>query len=97
MVRSSSGDVDIIVFHAHYFFGCDVKVYIDIGLGTHRKLFHISFFRLPTKQRNVLLGIHLFTGKDYLSSFFKKKKTLKMLYQNREKPQFHHWVFIPWY
>lgn len=95
MVRSSSGDIDIIVFHAHYFFGCDVRVYIDIG--THRKLFHISFFRLPTKQRNVLLGIHLFTGNDYLSSFFKKKKILNMLYQNREKPQFHHWVFIPWY
>ena len=74
MIRSPSGDIDIIVLFVHHFHNSDVNIYIDNGTGAQRKVLDISSCTLPSEQCNALLGVHAFSGNDYLSSFFRKGK-----------------------
>ncbi len=73
IVRSSSGDVDIPIIllaneaeHLH--------VFIDNGTGKHRRLLDLNACELSQLQKEALLGLHAFSGNDYISSFLRKGK-----------------------
>ena len=71
MVRSPSGDIDILVlFNLHQFEG--KNVFIDNGVGKNRKIIDMSTTMLSSQQRHALTGVHAFSGNDYISRFFRK-------------------------
>ena len=73
MVRSPSGDIDIVaLFVAHDFPG--VQVLIDNGTGLNRKIIDATSSNLEIENRRALIGLHAFSGNDYVSSFFRKGK-----------------------
>ena len=73
MVRSSSGDIDVLaLFVAHDFAG--VKVLIDNGTGLNRKIVNVTSSTLDIEKKRALIGLHAFSGNDYVSSFFRKGK-----------------------
>lgn len=73
LLRSSSGDIDIpIILLANE--DPNLHVYIDNGTGKSRKLLDLAACDLTTIQKQALLGMHAFTGNDYVSSFFRKGK-----------------------
>ena len=77
MVRSPSGDIDILLlFLAHDFAG--VQVLIDNGSGKDRKVIDITSSTLPDEQKKALIGMHTFSGNDYVSSFFQKGKNCRL-------------------
>ena len=83
MVRSPSGDIDILVlFLLHQFEG--KTVYIDNGTGKHRKIIDMSTSFLSAEQSQALAGMHAFSENDYMSSFFRKGKLMiwKLLLKN---------------
>ena len=83
MVRSPSGDIDILVlFLLHQFEG--KTVYIDKGTGKHRKIIDMSTSFLSAEHSQALAGMHAFSGNDYISSFFRKGKLMiwKLLLKN---------------
>ena len=85
MIRSPSGDVDILVLFLLHADG--TRVLIDNGTGNARKIIDIHSVNMCIEQRRALAGMHAFSGNDYVSSFFRKGKTLvwKWIMKN---PQF---------
>ena len=83
IVRSPSGDVDILVIllstieRQH-------QVYLDFGTSLNRKGINLGQVEMAPEKKSCLVGFHAFTGNDYVSSFFKKGKALcwKVLQQN---------------
>ena len=74
IIRSPSGDTDILVLAVsllHEF--CD-QVTIDNGAGKNRKLIWLGGLDLTPNRCSSLIGFHAFTGNDYISSFFKRGK-----------------------
>ena len=85
MVRSPSGDIDILVlFLLHQFE--NITVLIDNGVGKNRKIIDMSSSFLCENKRKALAGMHSFSGNDYVSSFFRKGKKVmwKLILQNEE-------------
>ena len=83
MVRSPSGDTDILVlFLLHQFDG--LRVLIDNGTGKNRKILDMSTSSLSTVYRQELAGMHAFSGNDYVSCFFRKGKKIfwKLIVKN---------------
>ncbi len=74
IIRSCSGDVDIPVLLLGSAALNLSRVYIDSGTGKHRRNLHLGEQCLNVIQRPALLGMHAFTGNDYISSFFRKGK-----------------------
>ena len=73
MIRSPSGDIDILtLFVAHDFGG--VRVLIDNRTGKGRKIVDVTSSTLDLDKKKALIGMHAFSGNDYVSSFFKKGK-----------------------
>ena len=69
MIRSSSGDIDVLaLFLAHDFGGTCILV--DNGTGKQRKIINITSSSLKAEEKNALLGMHAFSGNDYVSAFF---------------------------
>ena len=62
-----------------------VHIFIDNGSGKHRKVLHLNLSELNEKQRNALIGFRAFSGKDYVSSFFKKSKRSWEIVKTNEK------------
>ena len=85
MVRSPSGDIDIlVVFLLHQFEG--ICVLIDNGTGKSRKFIVMSSSMLSEKHRKALAAMHAFSGNDYVSSFYRKgKKNVWKLVLKNEK------------
>lgn len=75
MVRSSSGDIDIPVILVAAEFN-NTRTLIDNGTGKSRKILDLSACKLSEKQKKALLGLHSFTGNDYVSSILRKGKQL---------------------
>ena len=73
ILRSCSGDIDIpvILLASHV---PNLQVFIDSGTGKNRKILDLAACDLSVTQRKALLGLHAFSGNDYISSFFKKGK-----------------------
>ena len=64
-------DTDILVillYHAH---NISLTIYLDTGLGKHRKLINLSDQAASLGERHckTLLGFYVFTGEDCTSSF----------------------------
>ena len=60
-----SAMVDMFLFHQ-----CeDIRILIDYCTGKSRKLLDISLSGLRLTQRQALVGLHAFSGNDYVSSF----------------------------
>ena len=66
LVRSPSGDIDVIVLFMLYSSGR--HIFLDIGHGDARKIIDISC------AISRLSRIHAFSGNNYISSFFQKTK-----------------------
>ena len=73
MVRSPSGDIDILVLFVAQDFGA-VKVFIDNGTGKSRKIVDVTSSTLDQEKKKALIGVHAISGNDYVSSFFRKGK-----------------------
>ena len=73
MIRSPSGDIDILVLFMAHDFGA-AKVLIDNGTGKVRKIIDVTSSTLDLEKRKALVGLHAFSGNDYVSSFFRKGK-----------------------
>ena len=52
----------------------DLLVYVDNGASKNRKVMDLSSCSLSKDQKNAFLGMHAFTGNDYVSSFLRKGK-----------------------
>ena len=73
MIRSPSGDIDILALFVAHDFG-PVRVLIDNGTGKARKIMDVSSSTLDLEKKKALIGMHAFSGNDYVSSFFSKEK-----------------------
>ena len=61
MVRSSSGDIDIIVlFLLHQFDG--IRVLVDNKTGKKEKIMDMTTSTLSSEYRQALAGVHAFSG-----------------------------------
>ena len=85
MIRSPSGDIDILTLFVANDFG-GVKVLIDNGTGKHRKIIDATSSALDTEKKKALVGLHAFSGNDYVSSFFRKgmKAFWKVMLKHQE-------------
>ena len=52
----------------------DIRVLIDNGTGKSRKVIDITSSTVPNIPKQALIGLHAFSGNDYVSSFFRKGK-----------------------
>ena len=73
MVRSSSADIDILTLFVSHNFG-DITIYIDNGTGKNRKIINVTSSELSAREKIALIGLHAFSGNDYVSAFFCKGK-----------------------
>ena len=72
-VRSPFGDIDILALFLGHDFG-DIRILVDNGTWKNRKVIDITSSTLPNIQKQVLIGLHAFSGNDYVSWFFRKEK-----------------------
>ena len=73
LIRSRSGDIDIIVSLVGQE-DLPTELYVDNGTGSGRKILQPSLCELTLQERSAVIGFHAFTGNDYTSSFFRKGK-----------------------
>ena len=50
------------------------NVYIDYGNASSQKGIYLSELNLTKSEKESLLGMHAFSGNDFMSSFFRKSK-----------------------
>ena len=74
MVRSPSGDIDIVTLFLYHAMSFDAGIFIDNGTGSKRKVLEINSCGLSVEQQSAIIGLHAFSGNDYLSRFFQKGK-----------------------
>ena len=51
------------------------RLYIDYGSGKNRNVIFLADITMYENEKDALLGFHAFSGKDYISRFFKKGKS----------------------
>ena len=73
VIRSPSGDTDIVL-SAALLYNFKEHVVIDNGSGQSRKCINLRSLQFSESKYSAMLGLHAFTGNDYLSSFFRKGK-----------------------
>ena len=74
MIRSPSGDVDIIAMLVGHMDKISATVYIDNGTGKSRKVFKLISCTLSPENAILLWGCMLIPGNNYVSGFFRKGK-----------------------
>ena len=76
MTTFPSVDVDIllVLFLLHSTRLVDISCLVDNRTGKNRKIIHMSSTGLPVLKCQALAGTHVFSGNDYISSFFRKGK-----------------------
>ena len=74
VIRSPSGDTDILVLSAALPYNFKEQVVIDNGSGQSWKCIDLRSLQFSECKYSAMLGLHAFTGNDYLSSFFRKGK-----------------------
>ncbi len=75
IVRSPSGDIDSLVILLRIIERQD-QVYLDFGTSLHRKGINLAQVEMALEKKRCLIRFHAFTGNDYVSSFFTKRKSL---------------------
>ena len=63
LMRSPSGDIDIIVFFTLHKFD-RITILIDNGVGKSRKIMHMSTSLLCQQKRKALAAVHTFSAND---------------------------------
>ena len=83
-IRSPSADTDIFVIAVDLL--ASPRVYLDFGIGKHRKGLWLEKIQISDELKKCLVGFHAFTGNDYVSSFFRKGKSTcyKVMKENNE-------------
>ena len=74
VIRSPSGNTDIPVLSATVLYSFKEYVVTDNGSGQSRKCIDLRSLQFSETKYCAMLGLHAFTGNDYLSSFFRKGK-----------------------
>ena len=74
VIRSPSGDTDIIVMLIGHLDRISATVYLDNGTGNNRRVLNISSCTISLEIRNAVIGLHAISGNDYVSAFFRKGK-----------------------
>ena len=74
VIRSHSGDVDINILAISILDSKQKQIFIDLGKGTSRKGACLSEIKLTSLEKKCILGLHAFSGNDYISSCFRKSK-----------------------
>ena len=73
LVRSPSGDINILmIFLLHQF--KNKRMLTDNDTISSRKIIDMSSTNLTKLQRQALVGVHAFSGNDYVLCFFRKGK-----------------------
>ena len=73
-LRSPSGDTDTVVLTVALLYEFRNRVLIDDGSGENRKVMRLSNIDIKIDLVDALIGFHVFTGNDYISSFLRKGK-----------------------
>ena len=76
MIRLHSGDTDIVVLVVSLFQSYKERVAIDNGSGNARKTICLCDIAVSPLRASSTIGIHAFSGNDYMSSFFRKGKNI---------------------
>lgn len=87
VVRSPSGDTDIVVLLLQITTAPSLNISIDNGVGKNRKYILLSECSLQPQQKRSLIGVHAYTGNDFVSCFFRKGKK-KCWREALKNPQF---------
>ena len=75
ILRSASGDTDILVLAVAHLYNEKQRVYIDSGCSsTSRKVYWMEDTVMSEDEINSLISFHALTGNDYVTSFFCKGK-----------------------
>ena len=74
ILRSASGDTDILVLAVAHLYNQKQRVYIDSECSTSRKVYWMNDIVMSEDEVNSLIPFHPFTGNDYVSGFFRKGK-----------------------
>ena len=84
IVRSLSGNIDIIVIILGMFIDQPEYFFMDSGSGKNCKGFLLNEINLDYEIKKCLIGFHAFTGNYYISSFYWKGKEVcwKVLEKN---------------
>ena len=76
VLRSHSGDTDIMVLAVTLIRNSCERLFIDYGCGKNRRAVQLSNITMSEREKDALLGYHAFSGNDYLSAFFMKGKAV---------------------
>ena len=69
-------DTDILVILLHHAHALQITIYLDTGMGKHRRLINVSELaeRKGAEYCTAILGLYVFTGEDATSAFKGKGK-----------------------
>ena len=70
LLISPSGDTDILILIVSLLHDFKERIVLDNGSGNSQKLIWMGTVEFSSNRRESLLGFHVFTGNDYVSSFF---------------------------
>ena len=73
-VARYSGDTGRPVLEMSLFQDTDQAMYLDNGHGNHTKVLDLGSCEVTKTMKKALLGVHAFTGNDYISAFFKNER-----------------------
>ena len=73
VLRSPSGDTDIFVI-AVCLINTPERIFFDYGNGKNRKALWLHHVSISDDIKRSLIGLHAYTGNDYVSAFFRKGK-----------------------
>ena len=76
VLRSHSGDTDIMVLAVTLIRNSCEHLFIDYGCGKNRRAIQLSNITMSEREKDALLGFHAFSGNDYISAFFMKGKAV---------------------
>ena len=75
VLRSHSGDTNIMVLTVVLIRSDCERLYIDYGNGKNRKAIYLADVIMNENEKDALLGFHTFSGNDCISGFFRKGKS----------------------
>ena len=75
VLRSHSGDTDIMVLAVALIKSDCERIYIDYGNEKNREAICLADILMNENEKDALFGFHPFSGNDYISGFFRKGKS----------------------
>ena len=72
IIRLPSGDTNILVLTVSVLYSHKTRILLDNSSGKEQKSVWLGALELFQQRSTSLIGLHAFSGNDYVSSFFKK-------------------------